>query len=261
MKRFLCTVTLMGLLVVFMEPAGKLLSSFLRLDQPTLYEIQEGDWLSKIAERYYGDASYWKELGLINRSPDGDRIYPGEKLIVLSFEAIQKIRTSRSLTVINEIVNLQQDLLAGRIDRQTAPVAAGRDEMAVTLGHEPGTREESPEILLSEANLELSPEAAADESTIIFGTVAQAETPSFLSTAAVTGITVLVVILLMGILMYLREKKRDEEISYYGDSSDKEAEKLEESGNEKSVYYFDDFRKEYLKSSNGHNGKEEVMMD
>jgi len=44
----------LGLFVLFLEPAETLLSNFLRIEQPTVHEVEDGDWLSKIALKYYG---------------------------------------------------------------------------------------------------------------------------------------------------------------------------------------------------------------
>lgn len=46
------------------------------------YIIQSGDTLSKIAKRYYGDASAYNKIFAANREviEDPDKIYPGQKI-------------------------------------------------------------------------------------------------------------------------------------------------------------------------------------
>ncbi len=42
--------------------------------------VKKGDTLAKIAERYLGDASKYKELAKENNIKDPDRIYPGQEI-------------------------------------------------------------------------------------------------------------------------------------------------------------------------------------
>ena len=46
------------------------------------YVVQAGDWLSKIAQRYYGDMMAYAEIAEANRNivPNPDLIYPGQSL-------------------------------------------------------------------------------------------------------------------------------------------------------------------------------------
>lgn len=46
------------------------------------YTVEEGDTLSGIAERYYGDASQWRLIFEANRNTvsDPDLIHPGQEL-------------------------------------------------------------------------------------------------------------------------------------------------------------------------------------
>lgn len=224
MKRFIFAVLLMGLFVIFMEPAGNLLSSLLRLEQPLSHEIKEGDWLSKIALQYYGDTSYWKELALVNRAPDGDLIFPGEKIVVPSFEAIQKVRTSRRLSDVNAVVDLQQDILAGRVKAHSEPLAKRAAEAPNSPTPETAEKQIAPQA--SE-----SPAFKSEPYKIEAGN--GADTSFWLSTPVVTGVVVLAVLLVMGVFLYVRKKKR-EEVEFYGS-----APKAEED-EKKSAYFFDD---------------------
>ena len=49
---------------------------------------------------------------MINRAPDKDLVFPGEKVVIPSLDAIKKLRKSRSLTVVNKIVKEQKDWIA-----------------------------------------------------------------------------------------------------------------------------------------------------
>lgn len=222
LKRFLFSIVLMGLLVLFMEPAGNLLSNFLRLDQPRTHQIQEGDWLSKVAQKYYGDASYWHELALINRAPDGDLIFPGEEIIVPSFEAIRKVRTSRRLSAVNEIVDMQQDILAGRMEVEREPLAQVEESKQKT---EPVTKPAPPE--------ESSDQTAALDLEEYYGPESSKKTPIYRSTLFITGMVILAVVLAIGIFMFVRHKKREqEETSYFGSDDDQDDKE------ERSIFHF-----------------------
>lgn len=217
-KRFLFTIGLMAFFVFTLEPTGHLLSKFLRLEEPTTHEIREGDWLSKIAIEYYGEASYWRELALINRAPDGDLIFPGEKIIVPEFEAIQQVRQSRSLSQVNEVVDHQELILAGRVAERPQPVAKRPDPAPANQQVEPETA--SPETAVEEpagsTDYEYG-EATADDATF--------------STPMVTALVILLVIMAVGGFLYWRHRKRQEEIDFYGSTAEEDAQ-------EKGAYSF-----------------------
>lgn len=50
----------------------------------TEYEIQKGDTLSAIAQRFYGDATKWRRIHEANRDviQDPDKIFPGQKITI-----------------------------------------------------------------------------------------------------------------------------------------------------------------------------------
>ncbi len=52
------------------------------LGDPQIYEVKEGDWLSKLAQKHYNDVDLWEELALINMAPNPDYILPGEKILM-----------------------------------------------------------------------------------------------------------------------------------------------------------------------------------
>jgi len=111
MKKYILATLFLGLFVLFLEPAETLLSNFLRIEQPIIHEVEDGEWLSKIALEYYGDPTFWKELELINRAPEGNLVFPGEKVMVPSFKIIQQIRNSKRLSEVNKLIKEQQSIL------------------------------------------------------------------------------------------------------------------------------------------------------
>lgn len=240
MKRFLFTVVLMALLVVFMDPAETLLSKFLRLEQPTVHEIQKGEWLSKVAQQFYGDASYWKELALINRAPDGDLIFPGEKVVIPSFDAIQKIRKSRRLSIVNELVDEQQSILAGKVELPKQPV--GEIE---TIAPVSGPQELSSGAQVEDVNTAFQDEQNANS---------EKESSFVLSTPVVTGVVILALVLVVGIFMYSRQKKR-QEVSFYGAPSEDQ-----DDSKSKGNVYFDDFDEESSKGNSKSKEKELAVL-
>ena len=48
------------------------------------YEVRSGDSLSKIAQRFYGDANQWPRIHEANRDQikNPDLIHPGQKLVI-----------------------------------------------------------------------------------------------------------------------------------------------------------------------------------
>lgn len=67
------------------KPEARVVSTFLPRAQKKagqLYTVRSGDWLSKIAERVYGDPMKYTEIFAANRDiiNDPDNIYPGQEL-------------------------------------------------------------------------------------------------------------------------------------------------------------------------------------
>ncbi len=254
MKRFLFTIILMGLMVIFMEPASNLMSRFLRLNGPETHEIQNGEWLSKVAVQYYGDVSYWKELALVNRAPNGNLIYPGEKIIVPGFDAIQKIRKSRSLSSVNDIVGIQQDILAGKVEHNLEPLS----ELEQTSGTMAALGENNID---NKTQMPVQDTQAAEQESwalddALLGS-SEEESSVLLSTPVLTALVFLGVILAIGLFLFLRSRKRQEEVTYYGDSPEIVNERPVEDSKEKSIYFFGDDKEE--KPNNGKKNKKEEL--
>lgn len=222
MKKLILIILFIPIMFLVLDPASQLLSRFLRLEQPTFHEINRGDWLSKIALKYYGDASFWRELALINRAPDGDLIFPGEKIIVPSYSIIQKIRKARSLSRVNSLIEEQQAILAGNY-RQ--PEESPGDSRIITV---------------PEHNTENVKEKAGPEEKTLdvpsVGNRAATEIsrssgfPFWWIALGVTGI------LIIGIVMYFMKKKKSQEIETFGAGEDEEVDQ-----DEKNIF-MEDFK-------------------
>ena len=57
-------------------------------EEETLYVIQKGDTLWKIAEIYYKDGSRYTEIVAANKEviKDADKIYPGQTIVIPNFD-------------------------------------------------------------------------------------------------------------------------------------------------------------------------------
>ena len=238
MKKFLLALFLICLIVIYAGPGADLFSKLLRLESPKVHEIQTGEWLSKLAEQYYGDASYWEELALVNRAPNGNRIFPGEEIVVPSFEAIRTIRESRSITAVNQVLSEQQNILAGKM---TYPAPEPAPEPQAPAVAESSTRSSSEEedlldenpapVQLREASAEFEDELETSASDEDGGSLLR-------STPFVTGIAVLGVIVAVAVFIFGRRKKEREEIEIHDDQPDEETYKG------KPLFTFDDFHKD-----------------
>jgi len=239
MKKFIATIVLMCLFVLLIEPAQIVLSRLVRLDEPETHEIQSGEWLSKLAQQYYGDVSYWKELALVNRAPNGQLIFPGEKVIIPSFAAIEKIRTSRSITAVNEVMGEQEGILAGLI-KPIAPapeIVRETPEAAASSVAGKAAKAVGPAAPGREANSSLPPKPVARQPV-----ASDAPTPAF-STPLLTGIVLLLFVIGIGVFMYARKHRREQEAAYYGDTENRTP-AANEDDEPKSIYFFDDLKKQ-----------------
>ena len=100
------------------------------LGDPTTHTIQKGEYLSRIAQKYYGDASYWRELSLINRAPNSDTVFPGEEIIIPSLEVVKEIRKTRWLSKVNNYMKGQEDILANLQEQPVIEPQAVSEPMA-----------------------------------------------------------------------------------------------------------------------------------
>ncbi|MFQ5675928.1 MAG: LysM peptidoglycan-binding domain-containing protein [bacterium] len=223
MRKYILATLFLGLFVLFLEPAEKLLSNFLKIEEPTVHEIQQNDWLSKIARQYYGDPSYWKELRLINRAPEGDLIFPGESIIVPSFKVVEKIRKTTRLSEVNELVRQQQDLLA---DYSPATTVSETFRQSATES------EDVNDNTLSEASAPVTSNETGNMAGIEHEIDNAKDQP--ISTVMLAGAGIFLIALIVGIYKIIRRRRADE-VAYYGATQEESLQK-----EEKSIY-LDDF--------------------
>ena len=83
--------------------------------EPRIHTIQHGEYLSQLSMKYYGTTQYWRELALINRAPNSDLVFPGEKVIIPSLDAIKRVSGARSLSAVNLVVESQKKWIAENV--------------------------------------------------------------------------------------------------------------------------------------------------
>ncbi len=234
MKKYILATLFLGLFVLFLEPAETLLSNLLRIEQPTIHKVEDGDWLSKIALEYYGDPTFWKELELINRAPEGDLVFPGENVIVPSFKVIRQIRNTKRLSEVNKLIKEQQNILVSTSIQPNNYLEVENSE--------------SERIATVTVKKPDESEVVKDVGRIIGFEQELAE--SSRDKASITGPILLAGVVAVGLgfviaIFYLIRKKRKDKISHYG--VDLDTENLE---SKKSIY-LDDFGENETKDEEG----------
>jgi len=142
MKKFLFTVVSSVVIFFMMAHYNDVLSALQWLQSPRIHTVQQGEYLSKLAQENYGNASYWRELALVNRAPNPDHVQVGEQILLPSANVIQELRRSRTLTRVNSLVGEQE--VAATIEsldntyvgaepaESTEPIAASASEEQAT---------------------------------------------------------------------------------------------------------------------------------
>jgi LysM repeat protein len=187
-------------------------------NEPTKHVIQKGDFFSKLSKQYYGTVDYWRELALINRAPNKDLVFPGEEVVIPSLDAMKKLKTTRMLSVVNDIVKDQNDWIAknGNItsnyafeetkpepkpDEQTATV-----QESVTTGQETATEVSAPGALTFDTEPLLQEEMEKSSMLPII-------------------LTVVAIALIVGLMaLYLYRRKKKYEMEAFEPSEEKEEE-------------------------------------
>lgn len=97
---------------------------------PTTHVIQKGESFSQLAKQYYGSTKYWRELALVNRSPNSNLVFPGEKIVIPSLKTIKEIRRTRWMTKVNSFMQSEQEILA-RLNRGEEPALAANSQPTI----------------------------------------------------------------------------------------------------------------------------------
>jgi hypothetical protein len=87
-------------------------SSRILASHATRYSMAKSDYLTMLSRHYYGTPKYRAELALVNRTPDVDRILPGQRMIIPGVAAIEELHRTHSLRMLNQIVRDKHSWLA-----------------------------------------------------------------------------------------------------------------------------------------------------
>ncbi|HEX9970500.1 MAG TPA: LysM peptidoglycan-binding domain-containing protein [bacterium] len=178
----------------------------LMLGEPTTHVIQKGESFSKIAKQYYGNKTYWRELALINRSPNSDLVFPGEAIVIPSLNTIKEIRRTRWMTKVNTFMQGEQDILA-QLNRGEAPALAATPQTTI-----PGSKQEAN--VSSPVN---EPVAIADEAEQMPTAIADVNVQSSSSLGLILGIIAVLLIASLVAYLVVRRRKQSEQISIVDD--------------------------------------------
>jgi len=202
-------------------------------NEPTTHVIQKGDYFSKLSQQYYGTAKYWRQLALINRAPNKDMVFPGEKVVIPSLEAVKKLKESRSLTSVNDIVKVQKDWIAehGNVTTQYAFEATETTtEEQVTT-----TAEQAPAQETAIAQVPITQSDNSEPEPVIEN---EYEKSSMLPII----LTIAAVVLIVGIMsLYLYRRKKKYELEEFEPVEKEEDTLLEEDDEEVNEVYTDPF--------------------
>lgn len=149
LRRLRLTFLFIPVAFLALAPVEDLLSRVLQSGHPIAHEIRSGESLSRLAEEYYGDASFWRELALVNRAPNPSFVLPGERLLVPSLESIERIRQARTFSEVNRaMLDIRARMTAGPDLRPRANVSAGSPTGPKPTGFRmPSSREAASEAI------------------------------------------------------------------------------------------------------------------
>lgn len=132
---------LLGCFITLAWSTGDVLySSRMYLGEARIHTIQQGEQLSRLAQQYYGDPDYWRELALINRAPRADDIFPGERILLPSVNAMDKLASARRLSRVNDIVSFEEQLAVDESPSSAIEFTA-KSSMAQTISKNASDRQ------------------------------------------------------------------------------------------------------------------------
>ncbi|KAA3615313.1 MAG: LysM domain-containing protein [Calditrichaeota bacterium] len=162
MRIFFKGLTLGFLITLAWSTGDVLLSSRMYLGESRIHTIQNGEQLSHLAQQYYGDAAYWRELALINRAPNADNIFPGEQILLPTVNVIDKLARSTRLSEVNKLVG-EQEQLATQESQQQAKEFTAKQRIATSEQTAPAQTKPEP---LPENDSHLSEEPVLDSAPL-----------------------------------------------------------------------------------------------
>jgi LysM repeat protein len=142
MKKIFLTLFFAASIFVLWSSSELLWSNRRLLDEPRVHKIEKGEYLSKIAQKYYGDPQRWHELALINRAPNPHHVEAGEEILVPAAKVVEEIERTRTLTRVNLLVDEQERLV---VRGPAAPVTTTTPPPATVPSPEATTGNEATE--------------------------------------------------------------------------------------------------------------------
>lgn len=195
MKKKMLILLVVVLLVVGYTHDQFLWCTKLFSSDPQTHKIEKGEYLSAIAKKYYGNPDYWKELALINRSPNSNLVFPGEEIIVPRLSVIKEIRRTRWMSKVNSLISSENNILA-RLDKSEVEETYHAQTMQDTV------EAQAPAAALTAQEPNLEP--VAEE---------EIETESASSLYLFGGIGIVFIVALITFLVY-RKKKQSETFTF-----------------------------------------------
>jgi len=208
MKKFVIIFIIVLFMVIGMTNDQFVWCKRMIFGEPVTHIIQDGEYLSKIAKKYYGDSRYWKELALINRAPDSDLVFPGEEILVPKKSVIEEIHRTQWLSKVNQFVKGEQDILARLSKEDLEQYAVHDDAKQLESSATVTTMEEQSEVNKSGALAEQSHETRSSSVYMIM---------------IVAGVLLLVSTI---VFLIYRKRKTDKEVTNVNeiDFNDEESE-------------------------------------
>jgi len=209
MKKIIFVLLVIALIIVGYTHDQFVWCKKLLFGEPTTHIIQKGEYLSTIAQKYYGNSGYWRELALVNRAPNSNLIYPGEEIIIPSLNAVKEIRRTSWLSKVNSYVKNEEDIIA----------RLSRGEETNLAANEPKT---TPEQLLDTKANESNPVSVpvANQAEIsqqsIRPAAAVTQSRESSSTIVLGAVAVLLLASVVALIL-IRQKKRSQQITIVDD--------------------------------------------
>ena len=115
MRQFIVIIAVMALVIGGFTQDNFLWSFRLFQEEPVIHQINQGEYLSQLSQKYYGTTDYWKELALINRAPKPDLVYPNEKILIPDIEKMRTLKRAKTISDVNKLVAEMEKTLSGKI--------------------------------------------------------------------------------------------------------------------------------------------------
>ncbi len=120
-KLFLCLFLTAAIFAVWSH-GETLFGKLLLLEEPRIHKVEKGEYLSKLAQQYYGDPQRWRELALVNRAPNPNHLEVGEEVLVPAANVVAELARAQTLTRVNELTRAQQQIATRAPSPQTPQV-------------------------------------------------------------------------------------------------------------------------------------------